>query len=45
MSFSSVPNVLDDATHEALDKKVNNRVGPHPTEYMFLLQIIVAFSN
>ncbi|KAI6096150.1 hypothetical protein F5141DRAFT_1067869 [Pisolithus sp. B1] len=26
MSFSSVPNVLDDATHEALDKKVNNRV-------------------
>ncbi|KAI6117337.1 hypothetical protein EV401DRAFT_2197742 [Pisolithus croceorrhizus] len=27
MSFSSVPNVLDDATHEALDKKVNNRVG------------------
>ncbi|KAI5988289.1 hypothetical protein EDC04DRAFT_1445235 [Pisolithus marmoratus] len=51
MSLSSVPNTLDDATHEVLDKRVNERIGPCINEqpgradYMFLLQAVVEFSN
>ncbi|KAI6033363.1 hypothetical protein EDC04DRAFT_2206457 [Pisolithus marmoratus] len=51
MSLSSVPNSLDDATHQVLDKRVNERIGPCISEkpgrvdYMFLLQAIVKFSN
>ncbi|KAI6124196.1 hypothetical protein EDD16DRAFT_1517629 [Pisolithus croceorrhizus] len=56
MSLSSVPNALDDATHAALDKHINQVVRSVVDEerafedygrmaYMFLLQTIVEFSN
>ncbi|KAI6042758.1 hypothetical protein EDC04DRAFT_2891606 [Pisolithus marmoratus] len=55
MSLCSSPNILDDATHEMLDKEVHEGVGPQfrnkPLEqrgmpdYIFLLRFIVEFSN
>ncbi|KAI6042391.1 hypothetical protein EDC04DRAFT_1000431 [Pisolithus marmoratus] len=52
MSLSFIPNTLDDATHEALDRKVNDDVlpciGEKPWslgEYLLLLITIVEFSN
>ncbi|KAI6033314.1 hypothetical protein EDC04DRAFT_2214485 [Pisolithus marmoratus] len=51
MSLSSVPNTLDDATHEVLDKQVHERVSlfisgkPGLSDCMFLLQTIVRLSN
>ncbi|KAI6042392.1 hypothetical protein EDC04DRAFT_2892069 [Pisolithus marmoratus] len=53
MTLSSIPNSLDDATHEALDQHVNEFVlpfiGAEPTgrclDYVFLLIAVVWFSN
>ncbi|KAI6135505.1 hypothetical protein EV401DRAFT_2192055 [Pisolithus croceorrhizus] len=47
---SSIPNTLDDATHEAMDNLVNKHMPgitgePNIYNYMFLLQIIVRFAN
>ncbi|KAI6040140.1 hypothetical protein EDC04DRAFT_2602669 [Pisolithus marmoratus] len=47
---SSIPNPLDDATHEVLDQQVNELVGsiieePRDKDYLFLLQTIINCSN
>ncbi|KAI6038882.1 hypothetical protein EDC04DRAFT_1844710 [Pisolithus marmoratus] len=50
MSLGSISNTLDDATHDALDKQVNECVGRSVenaslSDYSFLLQTVVKFSS